>query len=149
MGRTCCPQYTIRLHAAEFKPSRHQRSAVNRWNRFLSTGLKPGEQGDDEMAGKQPGEAKKGKGKGKAKPFDLVAELRAHQVGYGYDSATAKHRFEVSLLPVSELELTCPARIHTRNSHSGDICAVQAVPDVCSQGPGAQGEHVGVYALSV
>jgi arginine-tRNA-protein transferase len=56
MERTCCPQYTIRLRADAFRPSRQQRSTLNRWNRFVS--------------GEEP---KNGK---KAKPFELGPELR-------------------------------------------------------------------------
>ncbi|KAK8247560.1 arginine-tRNA-protein transferase [Phyllosticta capitalensis] len=33
--RSCCPHYTIRLLAAEFKATRDQRQAQNRWNRFV------------------------------------------------------------------------------------------------------------------
>ncbi|KAF9639697.1 Arginine-tRNA-protein transferase [Lasiodiplodia theobromae] len=33
--RACCPHYTIRLPAAAFKPTRDQRQAVNRWNKFI------------------------------------------------------------------------------------------------------------------
>lgn len=32
----CCPHYTLRLDSAEFKPSRDQRQAVNRFNRFVA-----------------------------------------------------------------------------------------------------------------
>lgn len=89
MARTCCPQYTIRLDVAQFKTTRQQRSAVNRWNRFLETSLKPGEGGgDDAMVGTDK------KGKGKAKAFDLMTEIRAHQVGYG----EGKRRFQVGAI---------------------------------------------------
>lgn len=33
--RACCPHYTLRLDSDEFKPSRDQRHAVNRLNRFV------------------------------------------------------------------------------------------------------------------
>ncbi|KAI3393360.1 hypothetical protein diail_4398, partial [Diaporthe ilicicola] len=32
----CCPHYTLRLDSAQFKPSRDQRQAVNRFNRFVT-----------------------------------------------------------------------------------------------------------------
>lgn len=32
----CCPHYTLRLDSAEFKPSKDQRQAVNRFNRFVT-----------------------------------------------------------------------------------------------------------------
>lgn len=33
--RACCPHYTLRLDSTEFKPSKDQRHAVNRLNRFI------------------------------------------------------------------------------------------------------------------
>lgn len=35
LTRSCCPHYTIRLDAANFKPSKSQRQALNRWNRHV------------------------------------------------------------------------------------------------------------------
>lgn len=35
LQRSCCPHYTLRLEAASFKPSKDQRQAVNRWNRYV------------------------------------------------------------------------------------------------------------------
>ncbi|EHY60329.1 Arginyl-tRNA--protein transferase 1 [Exophiala dermatitidis] len=32
---SCCPHYTIRLKAADYKPLREQRRAINRWNDFV------------------------------------------------------------------------------------------------------------------
>jgi len=32
---SCCPQYTIKLDATAFKPSRSQRQILSRWNRFI------------------------------------------------------------------------------------------------------------------
>ena len=34
-ARSCCPHYTIRLPAADFKPSKDQRQSLNRWNRHV------------------------------------------------------------------------------------------------------------------
>ncbi|KAI9792409.1 MAG: Arginyl-tRNA--protein transferase 1 [Peltula sp. TS41687] len=31
----CCPHYTIRLDTADFKPTKEQRQALNRWSRFI------------------------------------------------------------------------------------------------------------------
>jgi len=38
LKRSCCPQYTIKLDATEFKASKSQRKLVNRWSRFVSSG---------------------------------------------------------------------------------------------------------------
>ncbi|CAG9462494.1 unnamed protein product [Pedinophyceae sp. YPF-701] len=35
MRRTCCPQYTIRLRASDFVPSKEQRRVQRRWDAFL------------------------------------------------------------------------------------------------------------------
>ncbi|KAK9482310.1 arginine-tRNA-protein transferase [Lipomyces starkeyi] len=32
---SCCPQYTIRLKASDFRPSKEHRQAINRFNRFV------------------------------------------------------------------------------------------------------------------
>jgi hypothetical protein len=102
---------------------------VNRWNRFVSTGLKPGEEvpaGGVEAAAENAASGKKSKGKGKgkakAKPFDLVTELRAHQAGYGagIGEAAPKHRFEVGE-NTAALVLTHSARAHSGQSHARDV----------------------------
>lgn len=38
MARTCCPQYTIRLEAAAFKPTKKQKRCLNRFDRLMLTG---------------------------------------------------------------------------------------------------------------
>ncbi|OJJ80600.1 arginyltransferase [Aspergillus glaucus CBS 516.65] len=35
LERSCCPHYTIRLEASEFKARRDQRKAINHWNKFV------------------------------------------------------------------------------------------------------------------
>ena len=35
LPRSCCPHYTIRLEASEFKARRDQRKAINSWNKFV------------------------------------------------------------------------------------------------------------------
>ncbi|ODN79676.1 hypothetical protein L202_03607 [Cryptococcus amylolentus CBS 6039] len=106
MARTCCPQYTIRLDALNFKPNKKQKQVVNRFNRFLSEGAKPGESivvdgpgaaGKGAQTGKSGGN-KKGKGKANGGQRDLIAELHEYEVGYGNESQ-AVHRFETELVP--------------------------------------------------
>lgn len=83
MSRTCCPQYTIRLESLDFKPNKKHRQVMNRFNRYLQTGEKPGK-------------ASEAKGKGKAKESaDWIDSLRAHHSGYA-GAKEGKHRFEVS-----------------------------------------------------
>lgn len=35
LQRSCCPHYTLRLEASDFRPRRDQRKAINRWNKFV------------------------------------------------------------------------------------------------------------------
>ncbi|GAD93427.1 arginine-tRNA-protein transferase [Paecilomyces variotii No. 5] len=35
LQRSCCPHYTMRLDASEFKPRKDQRKALNRWNKYV------------------------------------------------------------------------------------------------------------------
>ncbi|KAH8699297.1 arginine-tRNA-protein transferase 1 [Talaromyces proteolyticus] len=35
LQRSCCPHYTMRLEASEFKARRDQRKAINRWNKYV------------------------------------------------------------------------------------------------------------------
>ncbi|CAN6672920.1 hypothetical protein TRVA0_047S00694 [Trichomonascus vanleenenianus] len=63
LKRSCCPQYTIRLEASKYKPSREQRQAINRFNSKL---------------GCSSGRSKKGKDN----QFDLIeAAYRAEHEG--------------------------------------------------------------------
>ena len=92
MARTCCPQYTIRLESLEYKPNKKHRQVINRFNRYILTGEKPGE--GEASAGSGGGG---GKGKSKAKPKetgDWIDILRSHQMGH--ITGESKHKFEVS-----------------------------------------------------
>lgn len=96
MARTCCPQYTIRLDSAGFKPDKKHRQVMNRFNRYLATGEKPGEGKDgDATTGKNKGKAK---GKGKSKPESWIDTLRDGQAGYAGGGAGYKHNFEVNCI---------------------------------------------------
>ncbi|CAG8202790.1 unnamed protein product [Penicillium olsonii] len=33
--QSCCPHYTLRLEAADYRPRRDQRKAINKWNKFI------------------------------------------------------------------------------------------------------------------
>ncbi|GFZ47726.1 hypothetical protein JCM24511_05473 [Saitozyma sp. JCM 24511] len=134
MARTCCPQYTIRLDAKAFKPSKKHRQVMNRWNRFVSAGTKPGETevsmasgdagagagagagvgagsstGDVIGSGHGQGKGKaKGKGKGKGKATsgeEFLGVLHEHEVGYGYRDEEV-HRYETTLTPAKATKET-------------------------------------------
>ncbi|KAJ3736491.1 arginine-tRNA-protein transferase [Lentinula guzmanii] len=82
---SCCPLYTIKLDVLSFKPSKHHKKIVNRWNKFI-------QHGDDASTGKQ-------KGKDNAR-FDLRSSVYASEFRDGQDQVFA-HRFEMALEPSS------------------------------------------------
>ena len=107
MARTCCPQYSIRLESLEYKPNKKHRQVINRFNRFLLTGEKPGESESSTAPGGNGG-AGKGKGKGKGKEsVDWIETLRAHQAGHGLGSGEVNHKFEVSIVSSGEEVSQC------------------------------------------
>lgn len=93
-SRSCCPQFTIRLAVSDFKPSKKHRQVVNRWNRYLSTGTKPGDKAalaqDEPMSGSVRRD--KGKAKASAAQMDFWQTLTECEEGWG---KTGVHRFEV------------------------------------------------------
>jgi len=69
---------------------------MNRFNRYLATGEKPGEgNGAEANAAINKG---KGKGKGKGKPESWIDTLREGQAGYSGGGAGYKHNFEVNCI---------------------------------------------------
>lgn len=95
MKRTCCPQYTIKLDALEFKTSPSQRKLISRWNRFVSHG--DGAQSESHKVAK-PKHAKKG-----APEYSLVESIHASEKRtLGED--LSEHIFEVTLEPSSYTE---------------------------------------------
>ncbi|WVO16555.1 hypothetical protein L204_104234 [Cryptococcus depauperatus] len=90
MERTCCPQYTIRLDTQNFKSSKKQRQVVNRFNRFLETGFKPGE-----SMGFEQGKSNQKK---KGPPRNTIEDLHKFEVGTKEKHDVA-HRFETELVP--------------------------------------------------
>ncbi|WWD21514.1 hypothetical protein CI109_106000 [Kwoniella shandongensis] len=128
MARTCCPQYTIRLDALHFQANKKHKQVVNRFNRYLETGLKPGDtspspggepvasgsgsggdKGGQQPSQKQNSGLKKGKGRAngsdKGGQRDVLRELHAFEVGYE-DSGEAVHRFETQLVPAKATKET-------------------------------------------
>ncbi|KAF9514241.1 hypothetical protein BS47DRAFT_893028 [Hydnum rufescens UP504] len=78
---SCCPQYTIRLGALEFSPSKNQRKIVSKWNRFVM--------GEGSPKGKKPA---------KHPPaFSLVEALHASEAAFLAPNAEPLHKFTVTL----------------------------------------------------
>ncbi|KAH9843904.1 arginine-tRNA-protein transferase [Rhodofomes roseus] len=98
LKKSCCPQYTIRLDANKFKPSKSQRKLLNRWNRFVLRGDTNEEAFDEATSIPKKGSPHKGKKTETA--FSLTQEIHASE----HDFCTCKspkHRFEVTLEPSS------------------------------------------------
>ncbi|KAJ5776163.1 uncharacterized protein N7511_001174 [Penicillium nucicola] len=98
LQRSCCPHYTLRLEASEYRPRRDQRKAINRWNKFI---LGPEYMRKAARLCPRTREEKKHR----KCNFDVVTAV--HESEYGYvkrpvDPATKRplepaHRFEVNV----------------------------------------------------
>lgn len=53
----CCPMYTIRCHALQFKLSKSQKKTLRKFNNFIETGKRPGS-GTEKIS--EPGEGSEG-----------------------------------------------------------------------------------------
>ncbi|KAF8913802.1 arginine-tRNA-protein transferase [Gymnopilus junonius] len=122
---SCCPQYTIRLDATAFKPSRSQRKLLNRWNRFVLLG----ESDPNAMEVEQATSAitRKANSKPNKSTFtSLAASIHESEFTFQADK-NPSHKFEVILEPASytakkfDLYKRYQAEIHNdkRNNPSG------------------------------
>jgi len=89
---SCCPQYTIRLDACEFKATRDQRQALNRFNRFVL-----GDEYVKEAARVHP-RSKTEAAKRKTE-FDLIQRIHESERQTVKSPPEPAHRFEVTLEP--------------------------------------------------
>ncbi|KAF2090088.1 arginine-tRNA-protein transferase 1 [Saccharata proteae CBS 121410] len=90
--RSCCPHYTIRLPAASFKPTRDQRQAVNRWNRYVL-----GDEYIDESKKRHP-KSKEEKAKTRNE-FDLYEAIHEAEYAKLKTPPEPAHRFKITLEP--------------------------------------------------
>ncbi|EKG17935.1 Arginine-tRNA-protein transferase [Macrophomina phaseolina MS6] len=95
--RACCPHYTIRLPAASFKPTRDQRQAVNRWNRYV---LGDSYMNDAKRLYPKTKEEKARQRNG----FDLCEVIHEAEYTNIKRPPEPAHRFEVTLEPDSFTE---------------------------------------------
>ncbi|KZM18850.1 arginyltransferase [Ascochyta rabiei] len=90
--RHCCPHYTIRLPAAELKPSKDQRRTVNKWNDFVL--------GEDYKKGAAKLHPVSKEEKARLKnAFDLLLEVHKADLDNVKQPPEPAHRFEVTLEP--------------------------------------------------
>ncbi|TBU33230.1 arginine-tRNA-protein transferase [Dichomitus squalens] len=100
LRRSCCPQYTIRLDAIRFNPSKSQRKLINRFNRHIFNGDQHDGGASVDIS---QGTSTKGKGKGKGKAehvFKLANDIHAAELRFLRDETPA-HKYEVTLEPAS------------------------------------------------
>ncbi|KZF20022.1 arginine-tRNA-protein transferase 1 [Xylona heveae TC161] len=88
----CCPHYTIRLDAQQFKPAKDQRQALNRWSKHIL-----GEKYIHEAARLHP-VSKEEKSRRKNE-FDLVHSLHECESANVKRPPQPEHTFEVTLEP--------------------------------------------------
>ncbi|GBE79744.1 Arginyl-tRNA--protein transferase 1 [Sparassis crispa] len=96
LKRSCCPQYTIKLDALQFKPSRSQRKLLHRWNRFVLYDEHGGVDHDSSANKTDLRKRKPTKSKGKEQAFSLTSEIHASERRTTTDEKPA-HSFEVTL----------------------------------------------------
>ncbi|GAB7362506.1 hypothetical protein MBLNU230_g2826t2 [Neophaeotheca triangularis] len=93
LARSCCPHHTIRLPAAEYNPTRDQRQALNRWNRFVL-----GEKYIKEVKKRFPKSKEEKKRERNAVP-DLAASVHEPETANLRPGVEPEHQFNVTLEP--------------------------------------------------
>ncbi|KAF9452509.1 hypothetical protein P691DRAFT_721999 [Macrolepiota fuliginosa MF-IS2] len=108
---SCCPQYTIRLNASEYKPSKRHRKIISRWSRYVLKGK------EGEMMGIGTNQ-KNPESESKEQAFDLVKAIHTAEESFHKEERPA-HRFETSLesAPFTEEKYQLYAR-YQRNVHN-------------------------------
>ncbi|OJA17018.1 hypothetical protein AZE42_00552 [Rhizopogon vesiculosus] len=133
LRRSCCPQYTIRLDAIAFKPSRSQRKLINRWNHFVIQGHKsensdPQLQGTSSAHGKRarPSTSEDNPSKRAPATFSLSTAIHTSECDFIQPNETARHKFEVTLEPSTYSEekyalyVTYQTQIHHDEDNTPD-----------------------------
>ncbi|KAF2100023.1 arginyl-tRNA-protein transferase [Rhizodiscina lignyota] len=87
---SCCAQYTIRIPVADFKPRKDQRTAVNKWNRFVL-----GDEYQKEAAKLYP--ISKEEKKRQRNEYDLARTIHESEYSEVRTPPEPAHRFEVTL----------------------------------------------------
>ncbi|TGZ81358.1 hypothetical protein EX30DRAFT_306301, partial [Ascodesmis nigricans] len=128
---SCCPQYTIRLNANTFKPSRDQRNTIHRWNRFVL-----GEDYIKEASKKYP-KTKEAK-KRQKNEFDLAETVHAAEYAtlQGHIPPEPSHRFEVTLEPASfsqeKYEVFRNYQIHVHKEDATKVTPASFIRFLCT-----------------
>ncbi|ROW04348.1 hypothetical protein VSDG_01056 [Cytospora chrysosperma] len=88
----CCPHYTLRLDSTQFKSSRDQRQAVNRFNRFVI-----GDEYAKEAARRYP--LTREQARLRDSQFDLVERIHEAEIEKLKQPPQPAHQFQVTLEP--------------------------------------------------
>lgn len=86
----CCPHYTLRLDSHDFRPSRDQRQAVNRFHRFVV-----GPEYAKEAAKRYP--LTREQARKRDSHFDLVERIHEPEAANLKSPPTPSHKFQVTL----------------------------------------------------
>ncbi|RUP52027.1 hypothetical protein BC936DRAFT_143203 [Jimgerdemannia flammicorona] len=133
LRKSCCPQYTIRLDATQFKPSKSQRKIISKFNRYIEGSYLPtkkdgGAMDDVEDVSEPPSTHTHAKidnkqarkpGPGGDGTQDLVEMIHAAEDEHRPKDKRLKYRFQIVLEPASFTEekykLYCKYQIEIHN----------------------------------
>ncbi|KAF1358940.1 arginine-tRNA-protein transferase 1 [Lizonia empirigonia] len=116
--RHCCPHYTIRLPAAELKPTKDQRRTINKWNDFvLGEEYKKGAAKLYPVSKEEKARLKNG--------FNLLQEVHRADLDNVKQPPEPAHQFEVTLEPadfsVEKFELFRDYQSHVHREQPSEI----------------------------
>ncbi|TDL29717.1 hypothetical protein BD410DRAFT_736841 [Rickenella mellea] len=93
LRRSCCPQYTIKLDANEFTPSKSQRKVIARWNRHIIGNSEKGHETSPPIPSRSHDRGKSRADSG----FSLINAVHAAERDFILSSDNTTHIFEVAL----------------------------------------------------
>ncbi|ORZ15853.1 arginine-tRNA-protein transferase [Absidia repens] len=103
LRRSCCPQYTIRLDATEFKTTKSQRKILHKFNRYIHGDWQPSQErpGDQVMKDGKTDSKKPPHKKEPAKETTLLETIHAGEQEKSKAEEPSGHSFKVVLEPSS------------------------------------------------
>ncbi|KAI0321838.1 arginine-tRNA-protein transferase [Amylostereum chailletii] len=100
LSLSCCPQYTIKLDACAFAPSKSQRKLLNRWNRYVLEGDTNEKESKMNIDNVRDRCIHAVPSKPPSQPTSLETLIHASEQGFTKD-ITPRHTFQVTLEPSS------------------------------------------------
>ncbi|KAI9489250.1 arginine-tRNA-protein transferase [Zychaea mexicana] len=121
LSKSCCPQYTIRLDANGFKPSKGHRKVINKFNRFVEGSWKPTKEDEMDKDGKQQHLSKVNYDTKKS----LIENINLVEKDKEPTEHPYEHKFEVVLEPSSvtkeKFELYRKYQVHIHHDEFDDV----------------------------